>query len=126
MARVWYRHPLWNRWNPEGVIAACALKCLGGEILGRLWPRNEAERRAALDAGYDLSRILTADDLVSGDDVFFAASGVSDGDLVRGVRYFGDHGTSETLVMRSRSGTIRKIRSQHRWTKLAKISAIDF
>jgi len=112
--------------TPEGVIAACAVKCLGGEILGRLWPRNEAERRAALDAGYDLSRVLTADDLVSGDDVFFAASGVSDGDLVRGVRYFGDHGTSETLVMRSRSGTIRKIRSQHRWTKLAKISAIDF
>ena len=112
--------------TPEGVIAACALKCLGGEILGRLWPRNEAERRAALDAGYDLSQVLTADDLVSGDDVFFAASGVSDGDLVRGVRYFGDHGTSETLVMRSRSGTIRKIRSQHRWTKLAKISAIDF
>ncbi len=112
--------------TPEGVIAACALKCLGGQILGRLWPRNEAERRAALDAGYDLSQVLTADDLVSGDDVFFAASGVSDGDLVRGVRYFGDHGTSETLVMRSRSGTIRKIRSQHRWTKLAKISAIDF
>ncbi len=112
--------------TPEGVIAACALKCLGGQILGRLWPRNEAERRAALDAGYDLSQVLTADDLVSGDDVFFAASGVSDGDLVRGVHYFGDHGTSETLVMRSRSGTIRKIRSQHRWTKLAKISAIDF
>jgi fructose-1,6-bisphosphatase II len=112
--------------TPEGVIAACAVKCLGGEILGRLWPRNEAERRAALDAGYDLSQVLTADDLVSGDDVFFAASGVSDGDLVRGVRYFGDHGTSETLVMRSRSGTIRKIRSQHRWTKLAKFSAIDF
>ncbi|AKL73947.1 fructose-1,6-bisphosphatase, class II [Actinobacteria bacterium IMCC26256] len=112
--------------TPEGVIAACAVKCLGGQILGRLWPRNEAERRAALDAGYDLSQVLTADDLVSGDDVFFAASGVSDGDLVRGVRYFGDHGTSETLVMRSRSGTIRKIRSQHRWTKLAKISAIDF
>ncbi len=112
--------------TPEGVIAACAIKCLGGEILGRLWPRNEAERRAALDAGYDLSRVLTADDLVSGDDVFFAASGVSDGDLVKGVRYFGDHGTSETLVMRSRSGTIRKIRSQHRWTKLAKISGIDF
>ena len=112
--------------TPEGVIAACAIKCLGGEILGRLWPRNEAERRAALDAGYDLGRVLTADDLVSGDDVFFAASGVSDGDLVKGVRYFGDHGTSETLVMRSRSGTIRKIRSQHRWTKLAKISGIDF
>lgn len=112
--------------TPEGVIAACALKCLGGQILGRLWPRNEAERRAALEAGYDLSQVLTADDLVSGDDVFFAASGVSDGDLVKGVRYFGGHGTSETLVMRSRSGTIRKIRSQHRWTKLAKISAIDF
>lgn len=112
--------------TPEGVIAACAIKCLGGQLLGRLWPRNEAERRAALDAGYDLSQVLTADDLVSGDDVFFAASGISDGDLVKGVRYFGDHGTSETLVMRSRSGTIRKIRSQHRWTKLAKISAIDF
>ena len=108
--------------TPEGVIAACALKCLGGEILGRLWPRNEDERTAALDAGYDLTRVLTAEDLVAGDDVFFAASGISDGDLVQGVRYFGGGATSESLVMRARSGTIRKIHTQHRWQKLAKIS----
>ena len=108
--------------TPEGVIAACALKCLGGEILGRLWPRNEDERTAALDAGYDLTRVLTAEDLVAGDDVFFAASGISDGDLVQGVRYFGGGATSESLVMRARSGTIRKIHTQHRWQKLAKMS----
>ena len=76
--------------TPEGVIAACALKCLGGTIQGRLWPRNDDERRAALDAGYDLDRVLELDDLVSGDDVFFAATGISDGELLRGVRYWGD------------------------------------
>ena len=76
--------------TPEGVIAASALKCLGGAILGRLWPRNDEERSAALDAGYDLDQVLTTDDLVSGEDVFFAATGISDGDLLKGVRYWGD------------------------------------
>ncbi|MFM8237852.1 MAG: class II fructose-bisphosphatase [Actinomycetota bacterium] len=111
--------------TPEGVIAACALRCLGGEILGRLWPRNDDERRLALDAGYDLDRVLTAVDLVNGDDVFFAASGISDGDLLRGVRYFGDGAISESLVMRSQSGTIRKIRTQHRWQTLARFPGLD-
>ena len=111
--------------TPEGVIAACALRCLGGEILGRLWPRNDEERRQALDAGYDLDLVLTADDLVSGEDVFFAASGISDGDLLRGVRYFGDGAVSESLVMRSQSGTIRKIRTQHRWQKSARFPGLD-
>jgi fructose-1,6-bisphosphatase II len=112
--------------TPEGVIAACALKCLGGEILGRLWPRNDDERTAALDQGYDLTRVLTAEDLVSGDDVFFAASGISDGDLLQGVRYFGGGATSESLVMRARSGTIRKIHTQHHWQKVTKISPVEF
>jgi fructose-1,6-bisphosphatase II len=111
--------------TPEGVIAACALKCLGGEILGRLWPRNDEERTAALEQGYDLMQVLTAEDLVSGDDVFFAASGISDGDLLQGVRYFGGGATSESLVMRARSGTIRKIHTQHRWQKLAGFGAFE-
>jgi len=111
--------------TPEGVIAACALRCLGGEILGRLWPRNEGEREAAVEAGYDLDRVLTAVDLVNGDDVFFAASGISDGDLVRGVRYFGDGAISESLVMRSQSGTIRKIRTQHRFAQHARFPGLD-
>ena len=93
--------------TPEGVTAACALLCTGGEIVGRLWPRNEDEKRAALDAGYDLDRILTTTDLVSGEEVFFAATGISDGDLLRGVHYRGDGATTESLVMRAKSGTIR-------------------
>src|SRR3954454_15818147 len=112
--------------TPEGVIAACALKCLGGQILGRLWPRNEDERRTALDAGYDLDQVLTIDDLVAGDDVFFAATGVSDGELLRGVRYWADGAGTESLVMRSKSGTVRIIQATHRWTKLMRHSAIKF
>src|SRR5262245_31738562 len=112
--------------TPEGVIAACALKCLGGAILGRLWPRDDGERQAAIDAGYDLTQVLGTDDLVSGDDVFFAASGISDGDLLKGVRYWGDGASTESLVMRSRSGTIRKILSIHRWQKLMRYSAVKF
>ena len=95
--------------TPEGVIAACALKCLGGTIQGRLWPRNDDERRAALDQGYDLDQVLQLDDLVSGDDVFFAATGITDGELLRGVRYWGDGASTQSLVMRSKSGTIRII-----------------
>jgi fructose-1,6-bisphosphatase II len=104
--------------TPEGVTAACALRCLGGAIYGRLWARDDDERRAALDAGYDLDRVLTTEDLVSGDDVFFAATGVTDGDLLRGVRFWGDGAGTMSLVMRSGSGTIRKIESTHRWNKL--------
>ena len=112
--------------TPEGVIAACALKCLGGAIQGRLWPRNDDERRAATDAGYDLTRVLTTDDLVSGDDVFFSATGVTDGELLRGVRYFGDGARTHSLVMRSKSGTIRTIDSRHRWHKLMRYSSFKF
>ena len=96
--------------TPEGVISAAAIKCLGGQLLGRLWPRDDDERRRAIDAGYDLDRVLTADDLVKGEDVFFSATGVTDGDVLQGVRYTGGgHATTESLVMRTRSGTVRRI-----------------
>ncbi len=112
--------------TPEGVIAAAALKCLGGTIQGRLYPRNDEERKAALDAGYDLDRVLTTDDLVQGEDVFFAATGITDGALLEGVRYSADGATTESIVMRSKSGTIRVIQAEHRWDKLIPISAIDY
>jgi fructose-1,6-bisphosphatase II len=112
--------------TPEGVIAACALKSLGGAIQGKLWPRDEGERKAALDAGYDLDKVLTLDDLVSGDDVFFAATGITDGELLRGVRYWGDGAGTQSLVMRSKSGTIRMIDAQHKWTKLSRYSAVKY
>ncbi len=112
--------------TPEGIIAACALKALGGAILGRLWPRDETERRAALDLGYDLNQVLTTDDLVSSDDVFFAATGITDGELLKGVRYWGDGASTQSLVMRSKSGTIRKIDAQHKWQKLMRYSALKF
>jgi fructose-1,6-bisphosphatase II len=112
--------------TPEGVVAAAALKCLGGEIQGRLYPRNEEERRAAIEAGYDLDRVLTTNDLVRGDDVFFAATGVTDGVLVQGVRYGSGIATSESIVMRALSGTIRVIRSEHRWDRLMEISHIAY
>jgi fructose-1,6-bisphosphatase II len=112
--------------TPEGVIGACALKALGGAIHGRLYARDDDERRAALDQGYDLDRVLTTEDLVGGDDVFFAASGVTDGDLLRGVRYRGDGATTETLIMRSKSGTIRKIQATHRWDKLLRYSSLQY
>ena len=106
--------------TPEGVISAAAVKCLGGQLLGRLWPRDDGERQAALDAGYDLERILTRDDLVAGEDVFFSATGVTDGDVLEGVRYPSAGGaTTESLVMRTRSGTIRRIRATHDRAKLA-------
>jgi fructose-1,6-bisphosphatase II len=112
--------------TPEGIIAACALKCLGGVILGKLSPKDDAERRRALDAGHDLDRVLTTDDLVTSDDVFFAASGITDGELVDGVRYLRGHATTHSLVMRSRSGTIRSIKSEHQLWKLRAYSAINF
>jgi fructose-1,6-bisphosphatase II len=112
--------------TPEGVITACAMKALGGAQIGRLWPRNDEERRAALDLGYDLDRVLTTDDLVSGDDAFFAATGITDGELLKGVRYWGDGASTQTLVMRSKSGTIRKIDARHKWQKLMRYSALKF
>jgi fructose-1,6-bisphosphatase II len=104
--------------TPEGVIAACALTCLGGAIQGRLQPRNDEERAEAESMGYDLNQILLTHDLVSSDEIFFAATGITDGDLLRGVRYFGDGATTQSLVMRAKSGTIRTIDSRHRWQKL--------
>jgi fructose-1,6-bisphosphatase II len=99
--------------TPEGVIAAAALKSLGGEQIGRLWPRNDEERTAALAAGYDLDRCLTTDDLVAGDNCFFAATGITDGDLLRGVHYTRNGATTQSIVMRSRSGTVRFVDAQH-------------
>jgi fructose-1,6-bisphosphatase II len=105
--------------TPEGVITAAAIKCIGGRLIGRLWPRDDDERQAAVDAGYDLERVLTQDDLCGGDDVFFSATGVTDGDVLEGVRYEGSRGAStESLVMRSRSGTVRRISARHDRTKL--------
>jgi fructose-1,6-bisphosphatase II len=112
--------------TPEGIIAACAIKSLGGTLQGRLSPRDEAERRRALDAGHDLTRVLTTDDLVTSDDVFFAATGITDGELVGGVRYRRGIAYTNSLVMRSRSGTIRKINSEHRLAKLRAYAAINF
>ena len=105
--------------TPEGVITAAAVKCIGGALVGRLWPRDDDERKAALDAGQELERVLTHDDLVRGQDVFFSATGVTDGDVLQGVRYEGARGAStESLVMRSRSGTVRRIQSRHDREKL--------
>ncbi len=112
--------------TPEGIIAACAMKCLGGLIQGRLWPRDDDERQKALDAGHDLDRVLSTDDLVSGADCFFVATGITDGELLRGVRYGRSTARTHSLVMRSRSGTIRSIESVHQLAKLRAYSAIDF
>jgi len=113
--------------TPEGVISAAAIKCIGGELLGRLWPRDDSEREAAQDAGYDLDRLLTCDDLVAGEDVFFSASGVTDGDVLQGVRYQGDRGaTTESLVMRSRSGTVRRVAARHDRSKLRTLSGVRY
>lgn len=112
--------------TPEGIIAACAIKCLGGTIQGKLWPKDDAERQRAIDAGHDLDRILSTNDLVSGDNVFFVATGITDGELLRGVRYRAETATTQSLVMRSKSGTIRQIDSTHRLSKLRAYSAINF
>jgi len=112
--------------TPEGIVAACALKCLGGVIQGRLWPRDDAERRQAIDAGHDLGQVLSTDDLVSSDDVFFAATGITQGELMDGVRYRGGVAMTQSLVMRGRSGTIRKVESEHQLWKLRAYSAINF
>jgi fructose-1,6-bisphosphatase II len=108
--------------TPEGVLSAAAIKCLGGQLLGRLWPRDDAERQAAIDAGYDLDDVLDVDRLVAGEDVFFAATGVTDGDLLQGVRVRGGKATTESLVMRSRSGTVRTVTARHDQAKLREIT----
>ena len=112
--------------TPEGVLAAAALKCMGGEIQGRLWPRDEEERQSAMEAGYDLDAVLSTDDLVAGDNCFFAATGITDGELLQGVRYHDFGATTQSLVMRSKSGTLRKIDASHPLAKLAEYSAIPF
>ncbi|MCD4525555.1 MULTISPECIES: class II fructose-bisphosphatase [unclassified Nocardioides] len=114
--------------TPEAIITACAMKCMGGVIQGQLWPQDDAERQRALDAGHNLDPdfVLSTDDLVTGDDCFFVATGITDGDLMRGVRYAGGGATTHSLVMRSRSGTIRSITSEHRLQKLRSYSSIDF
>jgi fructose-1,6-bisphosphatase II len=109
--------------TPEGVISAAALKSYGGGLIGRLAPRDDDERRRAVDAGYDVNRVLSQDDLVKGDNCFFCATGVTDGDVLEGVRYAGSRGaTTESLVMRSRSGTVRRIQSRHDRTKLRQLT----
>jgi fructose-1,6-bisphosphatase II len=112
--------------TPEGIIAACALKCMGGAMQAKLWPRDEAEREKALAAGHDLDRVLTTDDLVKGDNIFFCATGVTSGDLLRGVRYRSGGAYTQSIVMRSKSGTIRVIDSYHRLEKLNLYSVVDF
>jgi fructose-1,6-bisphosphatase II len=108
--------------TPEGVISAASIKCMGGALIGRLWPRNEEERRAALEQGYDLDEVLDQDRLVAGNDVFFAATGVTDGDVLEGVHYTRGGATTESLVMRSRSGTVRRVSARHDRAKLREIS----
>ena len=112
--------------TPEGVISAAALKCLGGEMQGKLWPRNGTERQAAIDAGYDLDRVLSTEDLVRSDDVFFAATGITDGELLKGVRFTAEGAISDSLVMRSKSGTVRRIEATHNIGKLSEFSSVDF
>lgn len=112
--------------TPEGIIAAAAIRCMGGAIQAQLAPRDDAERRKALEAGYDLNQVLTTEDLVSGENVFFCATGVTDGDLLKGVRYYPGGCTTHSIVMRSKSGTVRMIEAYHRLSKLNEYSAIDF
>ena len=108
--------------TPEGVISAASIKCMGGQLLGRLWPRNDEERNAALEQGYDLDEVLDVNRLVSGNDVFFAATGVTDGDVLDGVHYTRGGASTESLVMRSRSGTVRRVSARHDRAKLREIS----
>ncbi|MBI2766342.1 MAG: class II fructose-bisphosphatase [Chloroflexi bacterium] len=112
--------------SPEGVVAACAMKALEGDMQCRLWPRHDEDRKHAAEIGLDLTRILTITDLVRSDDVFFAASGITTGDLLKGVEYVAGGATSESLVMRARSGTIRRIQTEHHWRKLQQISGTRY
>ena len=112
--------------TPEGIISAAALICMGGGMQARLWPRDEQERERAIAAGHDLDRVLGLTDLVSGQDIFFCATGITDGELLRGVRYHADSVQTESMVMRSKSGTIRVLDSIHQLGKLRAYSAVDF
>jgi fructose-1,6-bisphosphatase II len=110
----------------EGVIAAAALKCLGGSMQGRLYPRNDEERAALERDGYDISQVLSTDDLVKGNDVFFAATGITDGALLKGVKYWPDGATTYSMVMRSRSGTVRIVEAEHEFSKLERFSRVPY
>jgi fructose-1,6-bisphosphatase II len=112
--------------TPEGIIAAAAIRCMGGAIQAKLAPKDDEEREKAIDRGYDLDRILRTEDLVSGENVFFCATGVTDGDLLKGVQYYGGGCTTQSIVMRSKSGTVRMIEAYHRLSKLNEYSAVDF
>jgi fructose-1,6-bisphosphatase II len=112
--------------TPEGIIAATAIKCLGGVIQGRLWPKDDGERQKAIDAGHDLDRVLGTDDLVTGENCFVAITGITDGELVRGVHYRSGGAVTTSLVMRSKSGTVRRIESEHQLAKLRTYSSVDF
>jgi fructose-1,6-bisphosphatase II len=112
--------------TPEGVITACALRAMGGEIQGKLYARNEDEKRRGEARGYDFHKVLTMNDLVSSEDVFFAATGITNGELLRGVKYFGTGAQTDTLVVRGLTGTVREITATHRWEKLKALSAIDY
>ncbi|MDP9345279.1 MAG: class II fructose-bisphosphatase [Actinomycetota bacterium] len=120
------RSPVTLLWGiggtPEGVISAAAIKSIGGGLIGRLWPRDDDERKAATDAGYDLDKQLTQDDLVRGDDCFFSATGVTDGDMLQGVRYHGTTASTESIVMRSRTGTVRRVSARHNRAKLREVT----
>lgn len=112
--------------TPEGVIAACALRAMGGEIQGKMYARDEDERNRGREAGYDFDKILTMDDLVSSEDVFFTATGITDGELLKGVRYFGNGASTDSLVVRGLTGTVRQIRATHQIDKLRQLSAIKY
>jgi fructose-1,6-bisphosphatase II len=111
---------------PEGIVSICALKSIGGNMQCRIWPRNDAEWQIVRDEGIDVTRVLGMDDLVRSDNVFFAATGITDGELLRGVHYVGGGATTESLVMRSRSGTVRRISASHRLDKLSRFAAVTF
>ena len=112
--------------TPEGVLAACALRAMGGEIQGKLYARNEDELRRGREMGYDFNKVLTMDDLVASEDVFFAATGITDGELLEGVKYYSRWGTHKQPGSAWLSGTVRQITSMHRRDKLRKISAIEY
>jgi fructose-1,6-bisphosphatase II len=112
--------------TPEGVIAAAAVKCLGGAVQGRLWPRDDDERQKLVEAGYDVERVLATDDLVGGDNIFVAATGVTDGALLQGVRFSKDGAVTDSIVMRSRSGTVRRVEAYHHLEKLSRLSGREY
>lgn len=112
--------------TPEGVITAAAIKAMGGAMQGRLWPRNEAERKAAVADGYDVDAVLTQDDLMRSDNGFFAATGITDGELLKGVHYDNRGASTQSLVMRTKSGTVRLINAHHKIDKLAHFASVDF